>query len=53
MSDYSEICLAIERQLRTIFEKANQKKFKEAIEEAQFLDALSGLLVQELKKQGK
>ena len=53
MKDYSEICLAIERQLRIIYEKANQKNFKEAITEAQFLDALSGLLVQESGKKGK
>jgi hypothetical protein len=51
MSDYSEICLALERQLRTVFEKANQKNFKEAIDEAQFLDALSGNLIKELRNQ--
>jgi hypothetical protein len=53
MKDYSEICIALHRQLRTIYELANQKNFKEAITEAQFLDALSGLLVQELGKKGK
>jgi hypothetical protein len=36
-----------------VFESANEKKYDKAIKEAQFLDALSGLLVQELRKQGK
>lgn len=53
MNDYAEICTALQRQLRTIYELANEKNYKKAMKEAQFLDALSGLLVQELKKQGK
>ena len=53
MNDYSEICLALQRQLRSIYELANRGKYDKAMKEAQFLDALSGLLVQELKKQGK
>ena len=51
MNDYSEICTALQRHLRTVYELANQKKFKEAIEEAQFLDALSGNLIKELRNQ--
>lgn len=53
MNDYSEICIALQKQLRTIFELANEKNYKKAVKEAQFLDALSGLLVQELGKKGK
>lgn len=53
MKDYSEICIALHKQLRTIYELANKNDYKNAIKEAQFLDALSGLLVQELKKKGK
>jgi hypothetical protein len=53
MKDYSEICIALHRQLRTIYELANENDYKNAIKEAQFLDALSGLLVQELSKKGK
>jgi hypothetical protein len=53
MKDYSEICIALQRQLRTIYELANKNDYKNAIKEAQFLDALSGLLVQELGKKGK
>jgi hypothetical protein len=54
MNDYSELCIALQKQLRMVFESANEKKYDKAIKEAQFLDALSGLLVQELrKKQGK
>jgi hypothetical protein len=53
MNDYSELCIALQRQLRSIYELANEKSYDKAIKEAQFLDALSGLLVQELKKQGK
>jgi hypothetical protein len=49
MNDYSEICLALQRQLDSIFDLANQKKFKEAIDQAQFLDALSGSLIVELR----
>ena len=51
MSDYSEICIALQRQLRIISDMANQRKFKEAVEEAQFLDALSGNLIKELRSQ--
>jgi hypothetical protein len=51
MSDYSEICLALQRQLDSTFDLANQKKYKEAIEEAQFLDALAGNLIVELHNQ--
>jgi hypothetical protein len=53
MKNYSEICIALHRQLRTIYELANKSDYKNAIKEAQFLDALSGLLVQELGKKGK
>jgi hypothetical protein len=53
MSDYSELCIALHRQLRTIYELANKNDYNKAIKEAQFLDALSGLLVQELGKKGK
>ena len=53
MNDYSEICIAIQRQLRNIYETANRGSYDKALKEAQFLDALSGLLVQELKKKGK
>lgn len=53
MTDYSEICTALQRQLRTVYELANEKNYNKAMKEAQFLDALSGLLMQELKKQGK
>jgi hypothetical protein len=53
MKDYSEICIALHKQLRTIYELANENDYKNAIKEAQFLDALSGLLVQELGKKGK
>jgi hypothetical protein len=53
MSDYSDLCIALQKQLRMVFESANEKKYDKAIKEAQFLDALSGLLVQELRKQGK
>jgi hypothetical protein len=53
MKDYSEICIALHKQLRTIYELANEKNYNKAIKEAQFLDALSGLLVQELGKKGK
>ena len=54
MSDYSDLCIALQKQLRMVFESANSKQFDKAIKEAQFLDALSGLLVQELRnKQGK
>ena len=53
MNDYSELCIALQRQLRTIYELANEKSYDKAIKEAQFLDALSGLLVQELGKKGK
>jgi hypothetical protein len=53
MKDYAEICIALHRQLRTIYELANENDYKNAIKEAQFLDALSGLLVQELGKKGK
>ena len=38
MNDYSEICTALQRQLRTIFEKANQKNFKEAIDDPGAVD---------------
>jgi len=53
MNDYSEICIAIQRQLRTVYEMANEQKYDKAMKEALFLDALSGLLVQELKNKGK
>jgi hypothetical protein len=53
MNDYSEICIALQKQLRNIYELANRSNYDKALKEAQFLDALSGLLVQELKKQGK
>jgi hypothetical protein len=53
MSDYSDLCIALQKQLRMVFESANENKYDKAIKEAQFLDALSGLLVQELRKQGK
>jgi len=53
MNDYSELCIALHRQLRIIYELANENDYKNAIKEAQFLDALSGLLVQELGKKGK
>lgn len=53
MNDYSEICIALQRQLRSIYELANRGNYNKALKESQFLDALSGLLVQELKKKGK
>jgi hypothetical protein len=53
MNDYSDLCIALQKQLRMVFESANENKYDKAIEEAQFLDALSGLLVQELRKKGK
>jgi hypothetical protein len=54
MSDYSDLCIALQKQLRMVFESANEKDYKKALKEAQFLDALAGLLFQELrKKQGK
>lgn len=54
MQDYSDLCIALQQQLRSVFNKANEQKYKEAIDEAQFLDALSGLLIQDLRnKLGK
>jgi hypothetical protein len=53
MNDYSEICIALQRQLRNIYELANENDYKKAKKEAQFLDALSGLLLQELSKKGR
>ena len=54
MNDYSELCIALQKQLRMVFELANKKDYGKAIKETQFLDDLSGLLTQELcKKQGK
>jgi len=51
MTDYSDVCTAINHTIRTAYELANEGKIKEALEEARFLSALATQLEEALKKE--
>jgi hypothetical protein len=51
MTDYSDVCTAIKHTIRTAYELANERKLKEALEEARFLSALATQLEEALKKE--